>query len=127
MGMAQEFKEFAMKGNVIDLAVGVVIGGAFGKIVNSLVEDIINPLVGMLTGGIDLANQYLVLSNPKNATFASLAEARKAGAVVLGYGNLLNNALQFLIVAFAIFLVIKQVNRFTRLEGDNLPKPKPAA
>ena len=101
---------------------GVVIGGAFGKIVNSLVEDIVNPLVGMLTSGVDLANQFVVLRNPKNAAFANLAEAKKAGVVVLGYGNLVNNAVQFLIVAFAIFLVIKWVNRFTRLEGDNLPK-----
>ena len=122
MGLAKEFKEFAMKGNVVDLAVGVVIGGAFGKIVNSLVEDIINPCVGMLTGGIDLANKFVVLNNPKNAAFANLAEAKKGGVVVLGYGNLINNAMQFLIVAFAIFMVIKWVNRFTRLEGDNLPK-----
>jgi len=122
MSLAQEFKAFAMKGNVIDLAVGVVIGGAFGKIVNSLVEDIINPFVGLLTSGVDLANQFVVLRNPKSATFANLAEAKKAGVVVLGYGNLINNALQFLIVAFAIFLVIKWVNRFTTLEGENLPK-----
>ena len=111
-----------MKGNVIDLAIGVVIGGAFGKIVNSLVEDIINPLVGLLTGGVDLANQFVVLSNPKAVAVANLAEAKKAGVVVLGYGNLLNNAVQFLIVAFAIFIVIKWVNRFTTLEGENLPK-----
>ena len=122
MGLAQEFKAFAMKGNVIDLAIGVVIGGAFGKIVNSLVEDIINPLVGLLTGGVDLANQFVVLSNPKAVAVANLAEAKKAGVVVLGYGNLLNNAVQFLIVAFAIFIVIKWVNRFTTLEGENLPK-----
>jgi len=122
MGFAQEFKEFAIKGNAIDLAVGVVIGAAFGKIVNSLVEDIINPLVGLITGGVDLANQFVVLSNPKHAVVANLAEAKKAGVVVLGYGNLINNAVQFLIVAFAIFVVIRQVNRFTRVEGDNLPK-----
>ena len=122
MGLAKEFKEFAMKGSVIDLAVGVVIGGAFGKIVNSLVEDIINPLVGLLTSGVDLASQFVVLRNPKGATFSTIADAKKAGAVVLGYGSLINNIVQFLIVAFAIFLVIKWVNRFTRLEGDNLPK-----
>jgi len=123
MSLAQEFKAFAMKGNVIDLAIGVVIGGAFGKIVNSLVEDIINPLVGLMTGGVDLANQFVILSNPKGVAVANLAEAKKAGVVVLGYGNLLNNALQFLIVAFAIFMVIKWVNRFVKLEGENLPKP----
>lgn len=123
MGLAQEFKAFAMKGSVIDLAVGVVIGGAFGKIVNSLVEDIINPLVGILTSGVDLASQFIVLKNPKGATFSTIAEAKKAGAVVLGYGSLINNIVQFLIIAFAIFVVIKWVNRFTKLEGDNLPKP----
>ena len=122
MGLASEFKEFAMKGSVIDLAVGVVIGGAFGKIVNSIVEDIINPLVGVLTSGVDLASQFVVLKNPKGATFSTIADAKKAGAVVLGYGSLINNIVQFLIVAFAIFLVIKWVNRFTKLEGDNLPK-----
>ena len=111
-----------MKGNVVDLAVGVVIGGAFGKIVSSLVEDILNPLIGMLTGGIDLASQFVVLKNPTGAAITTLAEAKKAGAVVLGYGNLLNNAMQFIIVAFAIFLVIKWVNRFVTLEGENLPK-----
>lgn len=122
MGLAQEFKEFAMKGSVIDLAVGVVIGGAFGKIVNSMVEDIINPLVGILTSGVDLASQFVVLRNPTGAAFATVADAKKAGAVVLSYGNLINNVVQFLIVAFAIFIVIKWVNRFTRLEGANLPK-----
>ena len=122
MGLAAEFKEFAMKGSVVDLAVGVVIGGAFGKIVNSLVEDIINPLVGILTSGVDLASQFVVLKNPSGATFATIAEAKKAGAVVLSYGNLINNIVQFLIVAFAIFIVIKWVNRFTKLEGANLPK-----
>jgi large conductance mechanosensitive channel len=122
MGLASEFKEFAMKGSVVDLAVGVVIGGAFGKIVNSLVEDVINPLVGVLTSGVDLASQFIILKNPKGATFATVADAKKAGAIVLSYGNLLNNVFQFLIVAFAIFVVIKWVNRFTKLEGDNLPK-----
>lgn len=122
MGLAQEFKEFAMKGSVIDLAVGVVIGGAFGKIVNSLVEDIINPLIGVLTSGVDLASQFVVLKNPKGATFTTIADAKKAGAVVLGYGSLINNIVQFLIIAFAIFIVIKWVNRFTKLQGDNLPK-----
>ena len=122
MGLAAEFKEFAMKGSVVDLAVGVVIGGAFGKIVNSLVEDIINPLVGILTSGVDLASQFVILRNPTGAAFSTIAEAKKAGAVVLSYGNLINNIVQFVIVAFAIFLVIKWVNRFTKLEGANLPK-----
>jgi len=122
MAFFEDFKKFAFKGNVVDLAVGVVIGGAFGKIVNSIVEDIINPLVGILTSGVDLASQFVVLKNPKGATFSTIADAKKAGAVVLGYGSLINNIVQFLIVAFAIFLVIKWVNRFTRVEGENLPK-----
>ena len=122
MGLAQEFKEFAMKGSVVDLAVGVVIGAAFGRIVNSLVEDIINPLVGLLTSGVDLASQYIVLKNPKGATFSTVVDAKKAGAVVLAYGNFINNIVQFVIVAFAIFLVIKWVNQYARLEGPNLPK-----
>lgn len=122
MGLAQEFKEFAMKGSVVDLAVGIVIGGAFAKIVNSFVEDIINPLVGVLTSGVDLASQFVVLKNPSGAVFSTVAEAKKAGAVVLAYGNLINNVVQFLIVAFAIFLVIKWFNRYTKLEGANLPK-----
>lgn len=122
MGLAQEFKEFAMKGSVVDLAVGIVIGGAFAKIVNSFVEDIINPLVGVLTSGVDLASQFVVLRNPSSAVFSTVAEAKKAGAVVLAYGNLINNVVQFLIVAFAIFLVIKWFNRYTKLEGANLPK-----
>ncbi len=122
MGLASEFKAFAMKGSVVDLAVGVVIGGAFGKIVNSLVEDVINPLIGILTSGVDLASQFVILKNPTGAVFTTVAEAKKAGAVVLSYGNLINNIVQFVIVAFAIFLVIKWVNRFTRLEGANLPQ-----
>ena len=124
MGFFSEFKEFAMKGSVVDLAVGVVIGGAFGKIVNSFVEDIINPLVGILTGKTDLTGLFLVMkAGPDGATvFNTLADAKKAGASVLAYGNLLNNILQFLIVAFAIFIVIKQMNRLMPLKGDNLPK-----
>ncbi|MBI5280033.1 MAG: large conductance mechanosensitive channel protein MscL [Candidatus Solibacter usitatus] len=116
--MTQEFKEFALKGNVIDLAVGVVIGSAFGKITASLVEDIINPLLGLMLGGVDLTNKFYAFDGK---AYESLAKAKAAGAV-LAYGNLLNTGLQFLIIAFAIFLVIKQVNRFTKLSGDNLPK-----
>jgi large conductance mechanosensitive channel len=119
MGMMQEFKEFALKGNVIDLAVGVVIGGAFGKITTSLVEDIINPLLGLLIGGVDLTNKFYAFDGK---SYENLAAAKKAGSAVLAYGNLLNTTLQFIIIAFVIFIVIKQVNRFTRLSGDNLPK-----
>jgi len=122
MGMMQEFKEFAVKGNAIDLAVGVVIGAAFGKIVNSIVEDIINPLVGLLMGGTDLTGYFALLSNPKGGTYTDLASAKASGAAVLAYGNLINNIVQFVIIAFAIFIVVKQANRLTRVSGENLPK-----
>lgn len=118
MGMTSEFKEFALKGNVLDLAVGVIIGAAFGKITASLVEDIINPFLGLVLGRVDLTQIYFALDGK---TYENLTAARKATAVV-AYGNFINVVIQFLIVAFAIFLVIKQINRFTRLSGDNLPK-----
>jgi large conductance mechanosensitive channel len=119
MGMISEFKEFALKGNVIDLAVGVIIGGAFGKITTSLVEDIINPVLGLLLGKVDLSQMFVALDGK---TYATLEEARKAGGAVVAYGNFINIIIQFLILAFAIFIVIKQVNRLTRVSGDNLPK-----
>jgi large conductance mechanosensitive channel len=108
--MLQEFKEFVNKGNAIDLAVGVVIGAAFAKIVDSLVNDIIMPIVGLLTGGIDFSSRFLVLSGP--VTYPTLAEAREAGAAVLAYGSFINAIVQFFIIAFAIFLVVRQINRF---------------
>jgi large conductance mechanosensitive channel len=119
MGMMQEFREFALKGNVIDLAVGVIIGGAFGKITTSLVEDVINPVLGIFLGKVDLTNKFAALDGN---TYATIADAKKAGAAVIGWGNFINICIQFLIVAFVIFIVIKQVNRMTRLSGDNLPK-----
>ncbi len=119
MGMMQEFKEFALKGNVIDLAVGVVIGGAFGKITASLVEDIINPVLGLALGRVDLTQLYVALDGK---TYENLAAAKKAGAAVVAYGNFINIVMQFIIIAFAIFIVIKQVNRLMRVSGDNLPK-----
>lgn len=119
MGMTQEFREFALKGNVIDLAVGVIIGGAFGKITTSLVEDVINPVLGIFLGRVDLTNKFTALDGN---TYANIAEAKKAGAAVIGWGNFINICIQFIIVAFVIFIVIKNVNRMTRLSGDNLPK-----
>lgn len=110
------FKEFAMRGNFIDLAVGVVIGAAFGKVVSSLVSDIIMPPIGVLLGGIDFSDFFITL-NGKHA--ATLAEAKAAGIPVLAYGSFLNAIVQFLIIAFAIYVVIKQVNRL-------FPKPAPA-
>ena len=123
MGMMQEFKEFAVKGNVIDLAVGVIIGGAFGKIVSSLVDDVIMPVVGKLVGNLDFSNLFLVLGDVPAGTAHTLAELRKAGVPVLAWGNFVTVALNFMILAFAIFLMVKQINRFKRAE----PAPAPAA
>lgn len=113
--MWKQFKEFAMKGNVIDLAVGVVIGGAFGKIVSSLVSDIIMPLVGLLLGKIDFTNLFITLGNGK---FNTLEAAKKAGVGTLNYGLFLNNIIDFLIIAFSIFFVIKQLNRFSKKKAE---------
>lgn len=107
--MFKEFRNFAMKGNVLDLAVGVIIGAAFGKIVNSLVEDIIMPPIGMVLGRVDFSNLYFNLSSTE---FTSLAEAKKAGVATINYGVFLTNSLNFIIVAFAVFLLVKQFNRF---------------
>jgi len=125
MSIASEFKEFAVKGNVIDLAVGVIIGGAFGKIVDSLVKDIIMPVVGKLFGGLDFSSYFILLGNPpadfKGAmTYADLS---KAGVPMLAYGNFITVALNFLILAFIIFMMVKQINR---MKADVPPAP-PAA
>ena len=118
--MLEEFKKFIMRGNVVDLAVGVVIGGAFGAIVASLVADIIMPIIGAVTGGLDFSNYYLALSS-KVQQGASYADAKKQGAV-LGYGQFLTIALNFLIVAAVLFLVIKAMNQLKRKE-EEAPKP----
>ena len=114
--MLKEFKEFAMKGNVLDLAVGFIIGAAFGKIVTSLVSDIIMPPIGLILGKVDFSSLFLNLSGK---SYASLAEAKTAGAATLNYGIFLNNIVDFLIVAFAVFLLVRMVNRWN--------KPAPAA
>ena len=106
--MLKEFRDFAARGNVIDLAVGVIIGAAFGKVVSSLVTDIIMPPIGMALGRVDFSNLFAALNG---VTYASLEEAKKAGAPTLNYGLFLNTCLEFLIVAFAVFLLVKQVNR----------------
>ena len=126
MGMAKEFREFAVKGNVVDMAVGVVIGAAFGKIVASLVNDIIMPLVSLLMGGVDFTRRAIIMDRTsRSVSFVSDQEsidaAAKAGAAVLRYGTFAQTVLDFLIVAFAIFLAIEAVNR---LRG---PQPVPAA
>ncbi|MCA0175173.1 MAG: large conductance mechanosensitive channel protein MscL [Proteobacteria bacterium] len=113
MGFATEFKEFALKGNVMDLAVGVIIGGAFGKIVDSLVGDVIMPIVSKIFGGLDFSNYYIALAG--QTAGLSLAEAKKAGAV-LAYGNFITVALNFIILAFVIFMMVKQINRLKREE-----------
>lgn len=121
MGFISEFKEFAVKGNVVDLAVGVIIGGAFGKIVDSIVNDLIMPLVGKVVGGLDFSNYYIALAGQTPGL--PLVEAKKAGAV-FAYGNFLTVALNFVILAFIIFLMIKQINR---LKKESEPAPAPAA
>ena len=118
MGFAAEFKEFAMKGSVVDLAVGVIIGGAFGKIVDSLVSDVIMPVVSKVFGGLDFANYFIPLSGQVAST---LADAKKGGAV-LAYGNFLTVAINFVILAFIIFMMVKAVNRMKQAEA-----PVPAA
>jgi large conductance mechanosensitive channel len=120
MSFVSEFKEFAIKGNVVDLAVGVIIGAAFSKIVDSLVGDVIMPIFGRILGGLDFSNYFLPLSGQ---TAATLVEAKKAGAV-LAYGNFVTVALNFAILAFIIFIMVRQVNRLRR---RNAPPPPSAA
>jgi len=117
MSIASEFREFAVKGNVVDLAVGVIIGGAFGKIVDSLVGDVIMPIVGRIFGGLDFSNYFIPLAGQ---TATTLAEAKKAGAV-LAYGNFITVALNFVILAFIIFLMVKAINRLRRAEPVAAP------
>jgi large conductance mechanosensitive channel len=119
MSFTSEFREFAMKGNVVDLAVGVIIGGAFGKIVDSVVGDLIMPLVGKLLGGLDFSNYFIALSGQ---TATNLVDAKKAGAV-FAYGSFITVAINFLILAFIIFMMVKQINR---LKSQTPPAP-PAA
>jgi large conductance mechanosensitive channel len=118
--MLKEFKEFAMKGNVLDMAIGVIIGAAFGKIVSSFVSDVLMPPLGLLLGHMDFSNLFLNLSG---TSYASLADAKKAGAATLNYGVFLNTCIDFLIVAFVIFLVVKQVNRMRAPEPAAPPPP----
>jgi large conductance mechanosensitive channel len=114
MGFVKEFKEFAVKGNVMDLAFAVIIGAAFGKIVDSLVKDVLMPPLGLLLGGLDFSNHFLTL---KGQTFATLAEAQAAGTVTLNYGVFLNAVVSFLIISFTIFLVVRRLNAKARQEA----------
>ena len=118
--MLKEFKEFAMRGNVLDMAVGIIIGAAFGKIIGSLVDDVLMPPIGRLMGGVDFSNLFVSLTGQH---YDSLAAAKAAGAATINYGLFLNTVINFLIVAFAIFILVKQVNRMQR----PAPAPPPPA
>ena len=124
MSFLKEFREFAVKGNVVDLAVGVIIGGAFGKIVDSVVADLIMPVVGLVFGKLDFSNLYLVLGQIPAGTANTLDALRKAGVPVLAYGSFITVAVNFIILAFIIFVMIKQINRLKREEPA---APAPAA
>ncbi|MEK6662639.1 MAG: large conductance mechanosensitive channel protein MscL [Pseudomonadota bacterium] len=117
--MLKEFKAFAMRGNVVDMAVGIIIGAAFGAIVKSLVDDVIMPPIGMLMGNVDFSNLYVVLKEGAAAAapYASLADAKKAGAVTINYGVFINSVISFLIVAFAVFMLIRNINRLKQEEA----------
>lgn len=117
--MLKEFKEFAMRGNVLDMAIGIIIGGAFGKIISSFVADVLMPPLGLLMGKVDFSNLFIDLSGQ---SYATLKAAKDAGAATINYGLFVNSVIDFVIVAFAIFLLLKQVNRLTRK-----PEPAPAA
>jgi large conductance mechanosensitive channel len=123
--MLNEFKEFIAKGNVMDLAVGVIIGAAFQRIVDSLVTDVIMPVVGLITGGTDFTNMFTVLRDGAKAAapYASLADAKAAGATVIAYGAFVNQIIQFLILAWVVFLMVKAVNRMRRNKPPVTPPP----
>ena len=122
--MFKEFKEFAMRGNVVDMAVGIIIGGAFGTIVKSLVTDVITPPIGLALGNVDFTNLFTVLKAPEEgAVYSSLAAAQEAGAVTINYGLFLNALISFIIVAFAVFLLIRAINAATRQEEEPEAEP----
>ena len=125
MGMIKEFKEFAVKGNVVDMAVGIIIGGAFGTIVKSLVSDVIMPPIGLLLGGVDFSNLFLTLGA---GSYDSLEAAQAAGAATINYGLFFNNVISFLIVAFAVFMLVKSINTLKKKEeAKPAEPPKPSA
>ncbi len=122
--MLKEFREFALRGNVLDMAVGIIIGAAFGTIVNSLVQDVIMPPIGLLLGNVDFSNIFVVLKEGKVAgPYASVATAKSAGAVTINFGVFVNTIITFLIVAFAVFLLIRTINRLRRQEEAPPPVP----
>lgn len=122
--MLKEFKEFAMRGNVVDMAVGIIIGAAFGTIVKSLVADVIMPPIGLLLGNVDFANLFVILKQGATAgPYASLADAQAAGAVSLNYGAFINTIISFIIIAFAVFLVIRSINKLKRQKEEPAAEP----
>ena len=126
MGMVQEFREFAMKGNVMDLAVGVIIGGAFGKIVDSVVGDLIMPLIAWIMGGkLDFSGMFIVLGSVPEGTEMTLTALKKAQVPVFAYGNFITIVVNFIILAFIIFMMVKQVNRLRKAEPAVAPEPPP--
>ncbi|MBS1110085.1 MAG: mscL [Anaeromyxobacteraceae bacterium] len=125
MGFASEFKAFALKGNVMDLAVGVIIGAAFGKIVDSVVNDLIMPVVGRIFGGLDFTNYFIALKEIPPGTVYTVDAVKKAGVPVLAYGNFITIAINFLILAFIIFMMVKQVNRLKKEAPPAAPPATP--
>lgn len=123
--MLKEFREFAMKGNVLDMAIGIIMGAAFGTIVNTLVSDVLMPPIGLLLGGIDFSNMFVTLKEgaKQAAPYASLAEAKNAGAVTLNYGVFINSVVSFVIVAFCVFMIVKSINTMKRAEEAAPPAP----
>jgi large conductance mechanosensitive channel len=127
MTILQEFKEFAVRGNVMDLAVGVIIGGAFGKIVDSVVGDLVMPIVGSVVGKLDFSNLFIVLGTPPVGTVMTLDALKKAGVPVLAYGNFISVGVNFAILAFIIFIMIKQINRLKKTTQTPASTPAPTA
>jgi len=125
MSIASEFKEFALKGNVMDLAVGVIIGAAFGKIVESLVGDIIMPLIGKVIGSVDFTNMFVALAAIPEGNVGTYAALKAAGVPMLAYGNFLTIVINFAILAFVIFMLVKQMNRLKKAEAAAVPAPTP--
>jgi large conductance mechanosensitive channel len=126
MSVFKEFRDFAIKGNMIDLAVGVIIGAAFGAIVSSLVDDVFMPLLGLIIGGIDFSNLFLVLSNPQNVPVPSVAAAKAAGVATLNVGLFINAVVKFTIIAFVLFLLVKVINRLKRQAAAETVTTTPA-
>jgi large conductance mechanosensitive channel len=124
--MLKEFRDFAIKGNMLDLAIGVIIGAAFGAIVSSIVDDLFMPLIGLILGRIDFSNMFIVLSNPSNAAVTTLASAKAAGAATLNIGLFINALVKFLIIAWVLFMVVKGINLMKRRAAAEPAPPVPA-